>query len=478
MVEVEAVSLSIKSHRLPVAFISEFESKKRKNQSMLLSITEEIDSIDPLAFYYGNHSLFSGERFFWKDSESETIMAGVGNAAIVRSEKGIKERYSEIEEKWNRLLKEAVIHNSYKDIMGTGPILFGGFSFDTGTIKEEKWNPFSSAYFFIPSFMVTVKKNRTYLTSNVIYSVDNEDDFLEKWISQKERVVRNAKEVPEETAVFEKVYEHGSDKWKQAVNKAVEQIQNHESLKKVVLARMLMVQFQEKPLPEAVLKHLWEKQHGSYLFSLEAMNHCFLGASPERLVRKWHEDVLSTCLAGSIRRGKDQREDQRLGQALLEDDKNRKEHQLVVDMIGSVIRNLCENVQIPEQPKLLKLSDIQHLFTPVVGKTRRNLSVLQFVEKLHPTPALGGLPQQEGLEMIRRLEGMDRGLYGAPIGWIDDSGNGEFAVAIRSGLFHDDRVYLYAGCGIVADSNAESEYIETSIKFRPMLRALGGNIYE
>ncbi|MBE3570222.1 MAG: isochorismate synthase [Bacillales bacterium] len=468
----------IKSHHLPVPFMSKLENTNRKNQAMLLSITEEIDSIDPLAFYYGNHSIYSGARFFWKDSDRETIIAGVGNAAIIRSEKGIQERYTEIEDKWNQLFKEAVIENSYKDVMGTGPILFGGFSFDPGTIKEEKWAPFSSAYFVLPSFMVTVKKDRTYLTSNVIYTAHDEEDFLEKWIIQKEKVIRNAKEVPERMPVIGKVAEHGSNEWKQAVDKAVEHIRRDETLKKVVLARMLTVQFQERPLLEAVIKRLWKKQNESFLFSLEAMNHCFLGASPERLVQKRHENVLSTCLAGSIRRGKDLKEDQKLGLVLMKDDKNRKEHQLVVDMIGSVIKNLCENVQIPEQPELLKLSDIQHLFTPVVGKTRRNISVLRFVERLHPTPALGGLPQQEGLEKIRQLEAMDRGLYGGPIGWMDGDGNGEFAVAIRSGLFHDDQAYLYAGCGIVADSEAESEYIETSIKFRPMLRALGGNIYE
>ncbi|WP_270583966.1 isochorismate synthase [Bacillus smithii] len=470
--------MSIKSHHLPVQLMSKLENRKRKNQAMLFSITEEMDFIDPLAFYYGNDSVYSGERFFWKDSESDTIIVGVGNAAVLRSEKGIKERYKEIEDKWNHLLKEAVIENAHKEVMGTGPLLFGGFSFDPGTIKEEKWAPFSSAYFVLPSFMVTIKKDRTYLTSNVIHTAHEEDDFLEKWFSQKEKVIRNAKEIPERMTAIVNVAEHGSNEWKQAVHKAVEQIHRNETLKKVVLARMLTVQFQERPFLEAVLKRLWEEQHESFLFALETMNRCFLGASPERLVQKWHENVLSTCLAGSIRRGKDLKEDQRLGQELMGDRKNRKEHQLVVDMIGSVINSLCENVQIPEQPELLKLSDIQHLFTPVVGKARRNMSVLQFVERLHPTPALGGLPQQEGLEKIRQLEEIDRGLYGGPIGWIDGDGNGEFAVAIRSGLFHDAQAYLYAGCGIVADSEAESEYIETSIKFRPMLRAIGGDIHE
>jgi menaquinone-specific isochorismate synthase len=125
---------------------------------------------------------------------------------------------------------------------------------------------------------------------------------------------------------------------------------------------------------------------------------------------------------------------------------------------------------------LMKMKYIQHLYTPVIGRNREGTSLLHLVDRLHPTPALGGLPKQAAIEKIREIEQLDRGLYAAPVGWMDHQGNGEFAVAIRSGLIQGNEASLFAGCGIVADSNADSEYKETSIKFRPMLTALGGKI--
>ena len=129
----------------------------------------------------------------------------------------------------------------------------------------------------------------------------------------------------------------------------------------------------------------------------------------------------------------------------------------------------------PSSFLILKTRDIQHLYTPVTGKAKKDTSLLLLVDRLHPTPALGGLPKEKAVEKIREVEELDRGFYGAPLGWVDYKGNGEFAVSIRSGLIQGDEASLFAGCGVVEDSNPESEYIETKIKFRPMLTALGGS---
>jgi menaquinone-specific isochorismate synthase len=122
----------------------------------------------------------------------------------------------------------------------------------------------------------------------------------------------------------------------------------------------------------------------------------------------------------------------------------------------------------------MKMRDIQHLYTPVIGKSKKDTSLLLFVDRLHPTPALGGLPKAAAVDKIRQVEELDRGLYAGPLGWVDYKSNGEFAVSIRSGLIQGKETSLFAGCGIVADSDSESEYLETSLKFRPMLTALGG----
>ena len=159
----------------------------------------------------------------------------------------------------------------------------------------------------------------------------------------------------------------------------------------------------------------------------------------------------------------------------MNDPKNLKEHQYVVSMIQKAMQSVCHDVDVPSKPILMKIKHIQHLYTPVVAKSEQNVSLLDIVKKLHPTPALGGLPQQEAVKRIRENESLERGIYGAPLGWMDANGNGEFAVALRSALLQGKEASLFAGCGIVEDSNPEEEYKETWIKFQPMLNALGGS---
>src|SRR5690606_13710895 len=131
----------------------------------------------------------------------------------------------------------------------------------------------------------------------------------------------------------------------------------------------------------------------------------------------------------------------------------------------------------PKKPILLKTPHVQHLYTPITAKTG-NASLLEIIEAMHPTPALGGYPKEAGIAKIRDIEPMDRGWYAAPIGWIDYNGNGEFAAAIRSALLQEKQASLFAGVGLVADSDPMAEYEETLMKFKPMLSALGVDDHE
>ncbi|MED2930573.1 isochorismate synthase, partial [Bacillus swezeyi] len=182
-----------------------------------------------------------------------------------------------------------------------------------------------------------------------------------------------------------------------------------------------------------------------------------------------------TCLAGSIKRGENEQEDRMLGLELLNDEKNLIEHNIVVNMIFKAFLSNCSHVKKPDKPGLYKTKNVQHLYTPVVGKMNEESSLFHLIEQLHPTPALGGAPQHKAVEVIRNIEPLSRGWYAAPAGWIDMRGNGEFAVAIRSGLIESKEARLFAGCGIVADSDPALEYEETQMKLKPMLSALGGD---
>ncbi|MFC7787066.1 MULTISPECIES: isochorismate synthase MenF [unclassified Rossellomorea] len=446
---------------------------KQLHHPVLLSIVEEVDAVDPLSFYYGGSS-FVGERFLWKDRDHTISLVGIG-AAHILSTNEIEERFFTVENEWKRLIVESVVVTG-EEIAGTGPLLFGGFSFDPLKSIGEEWRQFSNGTFQLPMFMLTKPGKTNYLTVNFICHPDEEESLFYDCIRIKDELLANARMpiIPEQPQWLQN-RDMKPEEWKDSVQNVVNRLKQGE-MDKVVLARKCEVSFDTQVSSDFVLDNLWKQQPDSFVFSFEREDSCFIGATPERLVKKSGEEILSTCLAGSIARGESLESDEKLGEELLLDEKNRYEHQLVVESIQDALTPFCETLTIPSSPQLMKLKDIQHLYTPVIGQASEHTSLINLVEKLHPTPALGGVPRDKALHVIREEEAMDRGLYAGPVGWIDAYGNGEYAVALRSGLLQKDKAYLYAGCGIVADSQPESEFRETQMKFRPMLRALGGNI--
>ncbi len=448
---------------------------KQLHHPVLLSIVEEVDAVDPLSFYYGG-SAFNGERFLWKDRDHTISLVGLGTAHIV-STNGSEERFLTVENEWKRFIKESVIVTG-EEWPGTGPLLFGGFSFDPLKDSGEEWKQFSNGTFQLPMFMLTKPVKTNYLTMNFVCHPEEEESIFHERLRMKDELLAKVR-VPVIPERPQWLYNRDvlPQEWKESVQNVVNRLKEGE-MDKVVLARKCEVSFDRDVPSDFVVDNLWKQQPDSFVFSFERGDSCFIGATPERLVKKTGEEILSTCLAGSIARGETLESDEALGEELLHDEKNRYEHQLVVDSIQAALAPFCDELAIPSYPQLMKLKDIQHLYTPVIGQASKHASLLNLVEHLHPTPALGGVPRDKAMHVIRQEEEMDRGLYAAPVGWIDAYGNGEYAVALRSGLLQNDKAFLYAGCGIVADSQPESEFKETQMKFRPMLRALGGNVYE
>ncbi|HET7034704.1 MAG TPA: chorismate-binding protein, partial [Thermomicrobiaceae bacterium] len=159
---------------------------------------------------------------------------------------------------------------------------------------------------------------------------------------------------------------------------------------------------------------------------------------------------------------------------LLASAKDRGEHAIVVRALAEGLAGICRELEMPAEPKLLSVANIHHLHTPLRARLQPGRTLLDAVERLHPTPAVGGWPRDPALRFIRAQEGLDRGWYAAPVGWLDRHGAGEFAVALRSALVEGASATLFAGCGIVADSDPDQEYAESAIKLRPMLSALAG----
>ncbi|WP_019243994.1 MULTISPECIES: isochorismate synthase [Bacillus] len=442
------------------------------NTPVLFSKVVKTEAVSPLSFYQSGREQFLGERFFWQEPTSLHAIVGLGK--IDRVQTTTNDRFIHIEQYWKTLLDNSVIQKE-EELSAIGPVMFGGFSFDQEKSQSLLWDNFGDPFFYVPQFMVTNVKKQTYLTTNILCSPgDNIKRFIEVFENGQQllRASKTPLSFVENTLVEKREIE--PNKWKEQVAKAVEKIASS-NIDKIVLARELRLFFKNNIMSDAILPQLLKEHGTSFIFSLESGSDCFIGATPERLVKKENDTILSTCLAGSIARGKDEIEDERLGQQLLNDPKNLKEHQYVVSMIQKAMQSVCHDVDVPSKPILMKIKHIQHLYTPVVAKSEQNVSLLDIVKKLHPTPALGGLPQQEAVKWIRENESLERGIYGAPLGWMDANGNGEFAVALRSALLQGKEASLFAGCGIVEDSNPEEEYKETWIKFQPMLNALGGS---
>jgi isochorismate synthase len=245
------------------------------------------------------------------------------------------------------------------------------------------------------------------------------------------------------------------------------------SFEKVVLVRRCRVDGSHAFDPLALHARLASRFPSCFAFLLGERGDAFVGATPELLVRRKGLVVRSGSLAGSIGRGRTATEDRRLARDLVESKKEQAEHEIVVRAIREALAPRCRALDVPVSPRLVRLSNIQHLHTPVTGTLRAPEPLLSLVGALHPTPAVGGYPRGPALRALRGIESFDRGWYAGPVGWIDAAGDGEFAVAIRSARIRGAGAELYAGAGIVQDSDPRIELGEIETKLGALLDALG-----
>lgn len=255
--------------------------------------------------------------------------------------------------------------------------------------------------------------------------------------------------------------------WKQlfdSVNNAI----STQEVNKVVISREVKIECDTLINVESVLQNLLEKNPNSFVFAYSKDGKTFLGATPEILVQKEKDNILSYALAGTILR--DDKNDELQKNMLLDDAKNRHEHQIVIDSIVDVMKKFTSDVTV-DKTTTLTLKNIHHLQASIHAKDK-NSTLLEWVMRLHPTPALGGSPVSKALELIRKFEKHERGLYGAPIGIMDSNGDGIFVVGIRSALIQKNVAFAYTGCGIVDKSDCEIEYIETKNKLRTIIESL------
>ncbi|HEY8768943.1 MAG TPA: isochorismate synthase, partial [Thermoleophilaceae bacterium] len=259
--------------------------------------------------------------------------------------------------------------------------------------------------------------------------------------------------------------------FEEAVRRATERIAGG-GLEKVVLAREVRVHAPGPLDPAPVFGALREVFPACYCYLAGTPEGAFVGASPELLVRREGARAQTVALAGTTRRSADPAVDDLLGEQLLGSAKDRDEHAIVARRIERTLDPVSLWTAVAHDPGLVKVHNVQHLATPIRAQLREPLAAVELAGLLHPTPAVGGEPREAALPLIPALEGLDRGWYAGAVGWTDLSEDGEFCVALRCALLRERVAHLYAGCGIVRDSEPSAELAESEVKLQALLPLL------
>lgn len=433
-------------------------SHPKNSTRQLIRAETHCPDLNPLTWLAAQNT---DAKLFWSDREQAFAVAGIGIAA---------ERYSPTPTDLEKLFDEIL-----GDLSRAHPNLryYGGFRFDGDSPQSGPWESFGAYRFTVPAIELGRKGNRYYLACNL--AIDESIDPT----SAAERLESAIRGVvfPEEElgcATPEPITRDDTPseaEWKESVNDALDRFGTG-PLEKVVLARESSFTFDQRIDPLSLLNGLTQSTPYSYHFCFQTgPDHAFIGASPERLYKRTSTYLQSEALAGTRPRGATPSEDSAIGQELLQNDKELREHRLVAETILKTFASRCRVIRGGDCIELLVLRHCQHLLTRIEGMLDKIGSDADLLAAFHPTPAVGGLPRDKAIEAIKELEPFERGWYAGPVGWVGYDSS-EFAVAIRSGLLANDALSVYTGAGIVPGSVDSDEWDEIENKMTDFLAVL------
>lgn len=353
-------------------------------------------------------------------------------------------RFNDARNWWHQQLEKLAISDSVH-VSGTGPILFTSFSFDQ---NEE-------SVLVIPEVIVGMRNGSSWIT----------------WIGDQAQP-----KLAESAQYLEDAEYNWGDgslspaEWQIRVAQAIKEIESTK-LEKVVLARDLKVNSHRAIDPRKILRNLSAEYPSTWIFAVDGL----IGATPELLLRLSRGMVTSRVLAGTIRKTGDDEKDLALAASLARSSKDLEEHEYAVRSVAEALEPFCTSTNVPESPFVLHLANVMHLATDVTGaliESKKSVDAFTLLEKLHPSAAVCGTPTDIATKVIKDIEGMSRGRYAGPVGWLDARGDGELGIALRCGQITENEIRIFAGCGIVAGSNPEKELEESAAKMIPMRSAL------
>jgi menaquinone-specific isochorismate synthase len=359
------------------------------------------------------------------------------------------DRFTDAATWWREVTSLADVQDDL-EVPGSGLVCLGSFAF-----ADEP----GDSVLVVPRFLVGKRGDRCWLTT---IGTGHETDHPAPGVAAQ----------PQPDAPTAVTFTDGSlsaADWEGAVWEAVLRI-NAGEVDKVVLARDLVATADREVDVRYPLGRLSREYDMCWSFSVDGL----FGATPEMLVRRERGLVTSRVLAGTIRRTNDDERDIALAATLARSSKDLEEHEFAVRSVADALAPHCSSMNVPESPFVLHLPNVMHLATDVTGVVHDGATLLDLAAALHPSAAVGGTPTKVAVQLIDEIEGMDRGRYAGPVGWMDAAGDGEFGIALRSAELDSNRVRLFAGCGIVAGSDPEAELAEAQAKFVPVRDALAG----
>lgn len=445
----------------------------RDNQVKIASLSTAIEAVDPLVVLQHLATPDQPHFYFENPRKSEAI-AAIDPAVCHVTDEYQGDRFAQAETFLQTCLDQVILSGD-EPLPFSGPHFFNSFTFFNQVSSLE--SPFPSATVFLPRWQIARCQHQSVLVMNAVVSAGIDITGLAETLWQQWQRLRSLHyQAPLPVAVWPQSAMQqdvsAPRQLKAAVTAALETIQARR-LQKIVLAHAIDVTAPRSFSLTQSLQNLRQRYPGCYIFSTSnGKGQTFIGASPERLISIRQGELVTDALAGSAPRGQTSEADWQFANRLRLSEKERHEHRVVVDFITQQLIGIGLQPLSAAVPGLLRLSNIQHLHTPIRAKLPASVHPLQVVTALHPTPAVAGAPRELACEEIRQYETFERSLYAGPLGWVDHQGNSEFIVGIRSALIEENRARLYAGAGIVPGSNPEKELAEIQLKLRALLDAL------
>jgi len=448
--------------------------RARRHGRALAAVTLRLGAdADPSALVLASRR--PGEPWSCLEQPDRERMAVATLGAVARLHASGPGRFPALAAQWRELAGGALADEP-DGPAGGGLIATGGFAFAPDGAHAPHWAGFAPAELTVPEIALARRGDDVRLTLAVLATPDDVPEELAARAQERLHALRDRPlplldpdPVGRSTVASVAPPEH----YEEAVARAVERIRAG-ALEKVVLAREVAVHASADHDAAAVYGVLRSAFTSCFVFAAGRGDATFLGASPELLVRREGMRASTVALAGSTRRSADPAVDDHLGERLMRSGKDRGEQEIVTRRIARALRPHAVWVAAPEEPTVIKVANIQHLATPIRAQLAHAVSAIELAGLLHPTPAVGGEPHAAAAPLIPALEGLDRGWYAGPVGWTDANEDGELCVALRCALLRGREARLYAGVGVVRDSDPAAELAETEVKLGALLPVLAG----